>query len=77
MQAQKVHCEFCGEAIPSERLEILPETTTCVKCSQIQPYSEAEINSLQNIESDEPTKLDTEEYEENSDRTFLSISDLY
>jgi len=28
------NCEKCGEPIPTERLEILPSTTTCVKCSQ-------------------------------------------
>lgn len=27
-------CAFCGEAIHPLRLEALPNTTTCVKCSQ-------------------------------------------
>lgn len=35
----KVKCEVCGKVIPVERLEILPETTRCVACSQITPYS--------------------------------------
>jgi DnaK suppressor protein len=26
-------CESCGQAIPTERLEILPETTLCVSCA--------------------------------------------
>lgn len=27
-------CVNCREEIPPERLEILPETKTCIKCSQ-------------------------------------------
>ena len=27
-------CKRCGEEIPAERLEALPETWLCVKCSQ-------------------------------------------
>lgn len=27
-------CERCGEPIEPERLEILPDTTLCVKCAQ-------------------------------------------
>ncbi|MGI6375621.1 MAG: TraR/DksA C4-type zinc finger protein [Anaerolineae bacterium] len=26
-------CEKCGEAIPIERLQIMPETTLCVRCA--------------------------------------------
>ncbi|NLX36179.1 MAG: hypothetical protein GXY68_05785 [Chloroflexi bacterium] len=26
-------CEKCGEAIPLERLQIMPETTLCVRCA--------------------------------------------
>lgn len=29
-------CEVCGEPIPPERLEIVPETTLCVRCAQQQ-----------------------------------------
>jgi len=29
-------CESCGEPIPPERLEIVPETTLCVRCAQQQ-----------------------------------------
>ena len=29
-------CEMCGQPIPAERLEIVPETTLCVKCAQEQ-----------------------------------------
>ena len=27
------NCKICGEEIPAERLEALPDTDTCVKCS--------------------------------------------
>jgi hypothetical protein len=29
-------CEKCKCLIPSERLEILPDTKTCVNCSEVQ-----------------------------------------
>ncbi len=28
------HCEICGQAIPPERLEALPETRRCVECAR-------------------------------------------
>lgn len=28
-----MNCVFCGEGIPPERLEVLPDTQTCVKCT--------------------------------------------
>lgn len=31
-------CASCREEIPAERLEILPETKVCVKCSSVKPY---------------------------------------
>lgn len=31
-------CEKCNEEIPKERLEILPDTKLCVKCSDTKPY---------------------------------------
>lgn len=30
-------CEDCGEQIPEERLEVLPNTKYCVKCSENHP----------------------------------------
>lgn len=30
----KRNCDICGEEIPVKRLEILPNTKTCVNCSQ-------------------------------------------
>jgi hypothetical protein len=32
--AQGRPCERCGEIIPPERVEAIPETRLCVKCSQ-------------------------------------------
>lgn len=29
-----MNCEICGVAIPSERLEVMPGTTTCVEHSK-------------------------------------------
>jgi len=31
-------CAACRETIPPERLEALPETKVCVKCSTVKPY---------------------------------------
>lgn len=36
-------CVRCKEVIPAERLDILPETHTCVKCSGVQKYVGAMI----------------------------------
>lgn len=33
----------CGNEIPAERLEILPDTTTCVQCSSVQKIASVEI----------------------------------
>lgn len=34
MAASSRPCERCGELIPPERIEVLPDTRLCVKCSQ-------------------------------------------
>ena len=34
-------CSRCGQPIPVERLEALPDTEVCVKCSKVTPYTEA------------------------------------
>lgn len=31
-------CRICNAIIPQERLEAIPDTTTCVKCSDVQAY---------------------------------------
>lgn len=30
-------CSECGKKISKERLKILPDTETCVKCSKVEP----------------------------------------
>ncbi len=32
-----MHCANCGQKIPAERLEILPNTLYCVKCAGLFP----------------------------------------
>jgi hypothetical protein len=61
---KKVHCEFCGKEIPLARLKILPDTTTCVQCSQTQPYSESDILSSDISKSQEENKMNLEDFEE-------------
>ena len=61
---KKVVCEFCGKEIPSARLKILPDTTTCVKCSQTEPYSESDILSSDISKSQEENKMNLEDFEE-------------
>jgi hypothetical protein len=34
MTAVRRHCQRCGEAIPAERVEALPDTQVCVECSR-------------------------------------------
>ncbi|MBN1894722.1 TraR/DksA C4-type zinc finger protein [bacterium] len=63
-KGRPVLCEFCGKTIPAERLEILPETTTCVECSQTQPYSEAEIIGFNLGENTEKEGIDMEDFED-------------
>lgn len=36
-------CSCCNSPIPQERLDILPETLTCVKCSRVQKYVGANV----------------------------------
>jgi RNA polymerase-binding transcription factor DksA len=77
MDQDKVFCEFCGEEIPAERLEILPDTSTCVKCSQTQPYSEAEINGFNISADDEPDRLNVEDFEDGSDTISLPSTEAW
>jgi len=32
-------CKKCGEEISKARLEALPDTKTCIKCSDVKPYN--------------------------------------
>lgn len=68
----KVYCELCGAEIPKERLEILPETTTCVKCSQTQPYSGDDIRGL-NFE-ELPDGVNMEDFEDSGDGDYSASS---
>jgi hypothetical protein len=34
VSTKKRSCQRCGVAIPAERIETLPETRVCVKCSE-------------------------------------------
>ena len=61
---KKVPCEICGAEIPSERLKILPDTNTCVQCSQTQPYSEAEIMGMNGTDESAKNRLSVEDFDE-------------
>jgi len=71
---KKVFCEFCGKEIPKERMEILPEATTCVECSQTQPYSKAEVIGL-NGDAENENRLNLEDYEDSNGDLSLSLDD--
>ncbi len=36
-------CAACGEPIPQIRLDALPDTITCMKCSRVRPKTSADI----------------------------------
>ncbi|MCJ7813361.1 TraR/DksA C4-type zinc finger protein [bacterium] len=67
---RKIRCEICGAEIPSERLEILPDTPFCVKCSQIKPYSEAEALGFNNPEDQQQNGSDMEDFEDNENEFY-------
>ena len=39
-------CEDCGQEIPVERLEVLPDTRYCVKCAADHPLPTPDPNIL-------------------------------
>lgn len=43
-----MNCKHCGELIPPARIEALPETLTCVGCSDVQPYKAIVSGSAKN-----------------------------
>ena len=61
---KKVQCEICGKVIPAERLEILPDTTTCVKCSHTTPYTEMDALGPRIYEASEMEAIDMDDFEE-------------
>jgi RNA polymerase-binding transcription factor DksA len=72
---KRVLCEFCGNEIPMERIEILPDTTTCVECSQTKPYSEAQIIGLNG--EDVENRLNVEDFEEADTDFSISYNDQW
>lgn len=56
-------CEICGSPIPEERLEFLPETTTCVKCSQTAMYSKDQILGIGLGSAADIERMNPEDYE--------------
>ena len=64
---KKVCCEICGAPIPNERLEILPETTTCVKCSETSPYRETDVLGIAVNGGAEIDPMNPEDYESQDD----------
>jgi hypothetical protein len=73
---KKVLCEFCGAVIPAMRIEALPDTTTCVDCSQTKPYSEAQIIGLNGEEADQ-NRLNVEDFEEADTDFSVSYNDQW
>ena len=43
-------CEKCGQTIPAERLEIMPETTLCVQCASQLEHGIRRHQLLQDIQ---------------------------
>jgi RNA polymerase-binding transcription factor DksA len=72
---KKVLCEFCGAEIPPERIDALPDTTTCVQCSQTKPYSEAQIIGLNG--EDTENRLNVEDFEETDTDFSISYNDQW
>lgn len=40
----RVRCQKCGDLIPPARLEILPDTTTCVYCSDVKTRTTRDVS---------------------------------
>ncbi len=66
----KVLCEICGAEIPAMRLKMLPDTTTCVKCSQTKPYSMHEVLGTGPAEEYKINEEDFENEEMESDADY-------
>jgi hypothetical protein len=70
MKENKVLCKICGKEIHPLRLEILPNTKTCVKCSQIQPYSPEEILGFNISSNPEENRINVEDFEDTGSSLF-------
>jgi hypothetical protein len=40
----KTLCQSCGKPIPAARLKALPDTLTCVKCSEVHRLTEDDVD---------------------------------
>lgn len=72
---EKVLCDICGKPIPPERIEILPDTTTCVQCSQTKPYSSEDLLGLNIADEELPDGINMEDFDE-SGGADLSVSPM-
>lgn len=48
-----MRCKDCHQPIPQERLEALPDTLTCVACSQVKPKTSNDVDVANGIEQAE------------------------
>lgn len=61
---KSVLCVRCEEPIPQERLEALPDTNVCVKCSDVKPvYGDSRYGDLVVGKSDEDQRRMRLKYE--------------
>jgi hypothetical protein len=74
MRKKARRCEVCGAVIPAERIEILPDTATCVRCSQAEPYSEAEVIGFNLSEDHEANRLNMEDFDMEETDSFHTYS---
>ena len=67
-------CEKCGNTIPPERLEIMPETTLCVRCAS---EREQGIRRSQVVVLDHYQSYDTANSDDDDDSGAGSSNDSY
>ncbi len=62
-------CEKCGAIIPEERLEIMPETTLCVRCASEREKGirRSQLNASYRSRRERPTTDEDEEEDEGDD----------
>jgi hypothetical protein len=71
---EKKYCKFCGEEIHPLRLEILPNTVTCVKCSKEKPKAGRIVTHGTGEEIYTEVEIITREQAEKDARTYLGYS---
>jgi RNA polymerase-binding transcription factor DksA len=57
------YCEICGNKIPATRLKVLPDTTTCVKCSKTEHYREEKLMVNFDPENQDRMEINFDDYE--------------